>query len=57
MDKENQRNFILAAVLPLAVVFLWQMFIISPRIEEERAAAEAQAQLQAQQQAEQQATT
>lgn len=45
---DNQRNFILAAVLSLAVVFLWQMFVISPRIEAERAAAEAEAQLQAQ---------
>ena len=57
MDKENQRNFILAAVLSLAVVFLWQLFIISPRIEAERAAAEAEAQLQAQQQATTQTTT
>ncbi len=44
---DNQRNFILAAVLSLAVVFFWQMLVISPRIEKERAAAEAQAQLQA----------
>ena len=39
---DNQRNFILAAVLSLAVVFFWQMLVISPRIEKERAAAEAQ---------------
>ena len=45
---DNQRNFIHAAVLSLAVVFFWQMFVISPRIEAERAAAEAQAELQAQ---------
>ncbi|MEP1205792.1 MAG: membrane protein insertase YidC [Rhizobiaceae bacterium] len=45
---DNQRNFILAAVLSLAVVFFWQMLVISPRIEKERAEAEAQAQLQAQ---------
>ena len=45
---DNQRNFILAAVLSLAVVFFWQMLVISPRIEAERAAAEAQAALEAQ---------
>ena len=45
---DNQRNFILAAVLSLAVVFFWQMLVISPRIEAERAAAEAQAALGAQ---------
>ncbi len=39
---DNQRNFILAAVLSLAVVFFWQMLVISPRLEKERAAAEAQ---------------
>ena len=39
---DNQRNFILAAVLSLGVVFFWQMLVISPRIEKERAAAEAQ---------------
>ncbi|MGI9356121.1 MAG: membrane protein insertase YidC [Rhizobiaceae bacterium] len=39
---DNQRNFLLAAVLSLAVVFLWQMFVISPRVERERAIAEAQ---------------
>ena len=49
---DNQRNFILAAVLSLAVVFFWQMFVISPRIEKERAAAEAQAELQKQKDAE-----
>ncbi|MEM9734897.1 MAG: membrane protein insertase YidC [Pseudomonadota bacterium] len=38
----NQRNFILAAVLSLAVVFLWQAFIINPRLERERLAAEQQ---------------
>lgn len=45
---DNQRNFILAAVLSLAVVFLWQMFIIGPRIEKERAAVEAQSKLEKQ---------
>ena len=44
----NQRNFIMAAVLSMAVVFMWQLLVISPRIEKERAAAERQA---AQQQA------
>ncbi len=39
---DNQRNFLLAAVLSLAVVFFWQMFVIQPRIERERAIAEAQ---------------
>ena len=39
---DNQRNFILAAVLSMAVVFGWQMLVINPRIEKERAAAEAQ---------------
>ena len=43
---DNQRNFILAAVLSLAVVFFWQMLVISPRIEQERAEAEAQLELQ-----------
>ncbi|MEL6502978.1 MAG: membrane protein insertase YidC [Pseudomonadota bacterium] len=38
----NQRNFILAAVLSLAVVFLWQAFIINPRLERERLVAEQQ---------------
>ncbi len=38
----NQRNFILAAVLSLAVVFLWQFFVITPRMERERAATEQQ---------------
>ncbi|MEE9374888.1 MAG: membrane protein insertase YidC [Rhizobiaceae bacterium] len=33
---DNQRNFILAAVLSLAVVFFWQILVISPRIEKER---------------------
>ncbi|MDD9910123.1 MAG: membrane protein insertase YidC [Ahrensia sp.] len=39
---DNQRNFLLAAVLSLGVVFLWQMFIIQPRVERERAIAEQQ---------------
>ncbi len=34
---DNNRNFLLAAVLSLAVVFLWQLFIIQPRMEREEA--------------------
>lgn len=41
---DNQRNFILAAVLSLIVVFGWQMLIVQPRIEAERQAAELQRQ-------------
>lgn len=37
---ENNRNFLLAAVLSLAVVFAWQALIIAPRMEAERKAAE-----------------
>ncbi|MEO1397505.1 MAG: membrane protein insertase YidC [Pseudomonadota bacterium] len=40
---DNQRNFLLAAVLSLAVVFAWQAFIIQPRIEREREAARIEA--------------
>ena len=43
---DNQRNFLLAAVLSLAVVFLWQAFVIQPRIDRERAIAESQAKLE-----------
>ena len=39
---DNQRNFILAAVLSLGVVFAWQALVINPRLEAERAAIEAQ---------------
>ncbi|EFL89875.1 membrane protein insertase YidC [Ahrensia sp. R2A130] len=39
---DNQRNFILAAVLSLGVVFAWQALVINPRMEAERAAIEAQ---------------
>jgi YidC/Oxa1 family membrane protein insertase len=41
---DNNRNFLLAAVLSLAVVFAWQAFIVAPRIEAEREAAELTAQ-------------
>ena len=37
---DNQRNFLLAAVLSLGVVFAWQAFVVAPRIERERAIAE-----------------
>lgn len=37
---ENNRNFLLAAALSLAVVFAWQALIIAPRMEAERKAAE-----------------
>ena len=35
---ENSRNLFLAAALSLAVVFLWQAFVIEPRIEAQRQA-------------------
>ena len=44
---DNQRNFLLAAVLSLAVVFAWQQFVIAPRLEQERKAAEIEAARQA----------
>ena len=44
---ENSRNLYLAALLSLAVVFLWQIFIIQPRIDEQRQAAEVEAARQA----------
>ncbi len=37
---ENNKNFILAMVLSLAVLIGWQTFVVSPRIEAERKAAE-----------------
>ena len=40
---DNQRNFLLAAVLSLGVVFAWQALIVQPRIDRERAIAEQQA--------------
>ena len=40
---DNQRNFLLAALLSLLVVFAWQFFIIQPRIEQERLLAEQKA--------------
>ena len=44
---DNNRNFILAAALSLAVVFAWQVFIIGPRMEAERKATEIAAQQEA----------
>ncbi|MEL6967046.1 MAG: membrane protein insertase YidC [Pseudomonadota bacterium] len=40
---DNQRNFLLAAVLSLGVVFAWQALIIQPRIEREREAQRIEA--------------
>lgn len=40
---ENQRNFLMAAALSMAVVFGWQFFVVQPRVERERAIAEQQA--------------
>jgi len=40
---DNQRNFLLAAVLSLGVVFAWQALVVQPRIDRERAIAEQQA--------------
>ncbi len=37
---ENNKNFILAMALSLAVLIGWQYFVVSPRIEAERKAAE-----------------
>ena len=39
---DNQRNFLLAAILSLGVVFAWQALIVQPRIDRERAIAEQQ---------------
>ncbi len=39
---DNQRNFLLAAVLSLGVVFAWQALVVQPRIDRERAIAEQQ---------------
>ena len=40
---ENSRNLFLAAGLSLAVVFLWQLFVIQPRIEAQRELEQARA--------------
>ena len=40
---DNNRNFLIAAALSLAVVFGWQALVIQPRIDRERAIAEEQA--------------
>ena len=44
---ENNKNFILAMVLSLAVLIGWQVFVVSPRIEAQRKAAEIEATRQA----------
>jgi len=44
---ENNKNFVLAMVLSLAVLIGWQYFVISPRMEQERRAAEIEASRQA----------
>ncbi len=44
---DNNRNFLLAAALSLAVVFAWQAFIITPRMEAQRKAQEIEAQREA----------
>ncbi|MEN0040881.1 MAG: membrane protein insertase YidC [Pseudomonadota bacterium] len=49
---DNQRNFLLAAVLSLGVVFAWQALVINPRMEAERAAIEAQQKVEAERAAE-----
>ncbi|MEM7216221.1 MAG: membrane protein insertase YidC [Pseudomonadota bacterium] len=45
--ESNNRNTILAVALSILVLILWQVFYISPRIEQERTAAEVEAQRQA----------
>jgi len=44
---ENNKNFILAMVLSLGVLIGWQYFVVSPRIAQERRAAEIEATRQA----------
>ncbi len=44
---ENNKNFVLAMVLSLAVLIGWQYFVIGPRMEQERRAAEIEASRQA----------
>ena len=44
---DNNRNILLAGILSLAVVLAWQTFIVGPRLERERQAAEIEAQRQA----------
>ena len=38
----EQRNFIIAAVLCLAVLLVWEMFVAKPQIEKQRQATPAQ---------------
>ena len=40
-SKEDQRNLIVAAVLSVAVILLWQFFVIGPKVERQRQAQEA----------------
>ncbi len=44
---ENNRNYIVAIVLSLAILIGWQFFFVQPRIEQERAAQQQQAEMQA----------
>ncbi len=44
---ENNKNFILAMVLSLAVLIGWQSFVVGPRMEAERKVAEIEAQRKA----------
>ena len=44
---ENNKNFILAMVLSLGVLIGWQYFVVGPRLESERRAAEIEAARQA----------
>ena len=44
---ENNRNYIVAIVLSLAILIGWQFFFVQPRIEQERAAQQQQQEMQA----------
>ena len=55
--KDNNRNFILAIVLSMIVLFGWQFFIAGPQIEQARKQQEIAAQQAAEQQQQQPATT
>ena len=54
---DNNRNFILAIVLSMVVLFGWQFFIAGPQIEQARKQQEIAAQQAAEQQAQQPAAT
>lgn len=47
MEKNNNKNTVLAVVLSLLVLLGWQFFYAGPKLEAERKVAEAQAQLEA----------